>query len=102
MGRKKFDSDQVFNDKCLKTKMKSYNNKITTIFPDKALKEGFECVYLSTIVINSVFKSSKSYYSHALLEEYKFKIREKLVKSFVENDLENKTEEELDFEEKSE
>ena len=32
MKRKKFDSGPVFSDKYLKTKVKSYNNKITTSF----------------------------------------------------------------------
>ena len=47
MGRAKFDSDPVFDDKYSKTKIKSYNNKINTNFHGKATKERFECVCLS-------------------------------------------------------
>lgn len=38
MKRKKFDSDQDFHNKYLKTKTKSYNNKIITNF--KNIKNG--------------------------------------------------------------
>ena len=46
MGRTKFDSDPVFDDKYSKTKIKSYN-KINTNFHGKAPKERFEWVCLS-------------------------------------------------------
>ena len=54
--RKKFDSDLAFASKHLKTKLKSYNNKITTNFHDKAPKERVKCVCLLAMVVDSVFK----------------------------------------------
>ena len=62
--RKKFDSDPVFDKKYLKTKTKSYKGRILTNFNDEVLKEGSECIFLSLIVIDFVFKSNKNYYSH--------------------------------------
>ena len=69
MERKEFDGDLVFADKYLKIK-KSYNKKITTNFKDvennrtKPPKEGIKCVYLSVIMIDSVFKSGNYFKNH--------------------------------------
>ena len=89
MGRKKIDSDLVFDAKYLKTKIKSYDDKITTNFYGKAPKKRYECVCFSAIVINSVFKLCKSYFRQTFLEECKHKIKKKVIKSFVENDRES-------------
>ena len=100
----------MFSDKYLKPKMKSYNNKITTNFKNvknngaKPPKEGSKCIYPPAIVIGSVFKSGKNYYSQTFLEECKES------KSFVADDLESSSDgdsekeeekEEEDFEENS-
>ena len=60
MKRKNFDSDPVFGDKCLKTKVKSYNNKITKNFHGAAPNKGIEHFCLSAIVIGFVLKSGKN------------------------------------------
>lgn len=44
----------------LKAKVKSYSTKITINFHIKVPKGGIECICLSVIVINSVFKFSKN------------------------------------------
>ena len=79
----------MFGEKCLKTKMKSYNNKITTNFHNKVPKNerGVECVYLSAIAIDSVLKSVRNFHSQIFLEECKYKIKEKAIKSFIKEDL---------------
>ena len=59
MKIKKIDSSSVFGDtgnEYLKTKIKSYNNKIITNFHGKLPKEGVECVCLSAVVV-SLFSS---------------------------------------------
>ena len=51
---------------------KIYGGKINTIFHNhKISKEGFHCICLSVILIDSVFKTGKYYYPHVFLEEYK-------------------------------
>ena len=59
-----------------KTKIKSYNNKMTTDCHHKVPKKGFECVCLPAIVINSLFNSGKNYYPQTFLEECKYKVKE--------------------------
>ena len=44
-----------------KSKINFYNNKIP--------KEGPECICLSVILIDSVFRTGKNYYSQGFLEE---------------------------------
>ena len=68
--------DQVFEKKYMKTKIKSYNNTITEDFNGKAPTDGIKWICLSAIVINSVVKLGKNYYSQTFLEECKYKIKE--------------------------
>ena len=55
----------------------------------KPAKEGCKCICLLAIVIDSVFKSGKNYHPQTFLEEFKYKIKEKEIKSFNEDDLES-------------
>ena len=57
------DSQPEYNKKYFKTKIKSYEANINTNFHnDKKSKEGFHCICLSVILIDSVFKIGKTYY----------------------------------------
>ena len=61
---KEFDSEPVCNEKYLTTKIKSYRDKINKNFNDDWMPtEGFHCICLSVILIESVFKTIiPSYY----------------------------------------
>ena len=59
--KKGFDSEPVYNEKYLKTKIKSYEGKITTNFcSDKVPKEGSQYIYLSVILIDAVLEQVKT------------------------------------------
>ena len=74
---KRFDSDSVFNDKYLKTKIKNYEEKIITKFQDdKKPKEGSQHICVMVILIHSVFKIGKNYYLEMLLEDSKDVVKE--------------------------
>ena len=67
-----FDSEPV----CLKAKIKSQNGKINTnIHNNKLSKQGPQFICLSVILIDSVFRTGKSYYSQVYLEECKYVIK---------------------------
>ena len=67
-----FDSEPA----CLKAKIKSYNGKINTnIHNNKLPKQGPQFICLSVILIDSVFRTGKSYYSQVFLEECKYVIK---------------------------
>ena len=54
--KKEFDSEQVYNEKYLKTKIKSHNGKINTNFHNNKIpKEGSQFICLSVILIDFVF-----------------------------------------------
>ena len=68
--KKEFDSNPVYNEKYIKAKTKPYNGKINTNFHNnKILKEGSQCICLSVILIDSVYKKDKNHYPQVFLEE---------------------------------
>ena len=67
----------------MKNRKKSYNSKITTNCYGKVTSKEYECICVSVIVIDSVFKSSKGYQAQKILEEWKTKIKKKETKSFI-------------------
>ena len=53
--------------------MISYEEKINTNFHnDKMPKKDSHCIFLSVILIDSIFKMSKNYYPEVFLEECKY------------------------------
>ena len=71
--KKGFDSKPVYNEKYLETKIKSYQGKMNSNFHDnKTPKEGSQCICLSAILINSVFRIDKNHYPQVYLEECKY------------------------------
>ena len=75
---KEFNSEPVYNEKYLKTKIKSYNGKINANFHNNKIpKEGSQCICLSVILINSVFRTGENYYPQVFLEECKYDVKEK-------------------------
>ena len=60
---KKIDSEPVYGDKYIKTKIESYNNKRNTNFQGENVpKEGCSYKCLSLIALDSVIKIGKKYY----------------------------------------
>ena len=61
--KKGFDGEPAYNEKYIKTKIKSYEGNINTDFHgDKVPKEGSQYICLSVILIDSVFRTGKNYY----------------------------------------
>ena len=88
------NGELAYNEKYVKTKIKSYKWKINTNFHnDKILKEDSHCVCLSVILIDSVLKMSKNYYPQAFVEEYKYIVKEKEVTGHITEDLETYSDE---------
>ena len=78
--KKEFDSKQVYNEKYLKAKIKSYNGKINTNFHNNKIpKEGSQFICLSVILIDSIFRTGKNYYPQVFLEECKYVIKERKI-----------------------
>ena len=73
-----FGSGPVYNNKYLKTEIKSYEGKVNTIFHnDKMSADGSHIIYLSVVIIDSVFKMGKNYYPQLFLGDCKYIVKEK-------------------------
>ena len=108
---KKFDSDPIYKNKYINTKIRSYNNDIKTNFRNNDNKNNklpeknrpYKCVPL--ISLDSIIKINKKYYPQTLLQECVFKLINKKVENIITNiDLdsssqsENESNNELDYE----
>ena len=75
--RKKLFSDSVFGNKYWKIKINYCNDKITANFKNvktnitKPSKKGSKFICKSSIIMCSVFRLGKNYYTHTFLEECK-------------------------------
>ena len=76
------------NDKCLKTKIKSYRDKVNKNFPGRKIpKENASYSCLSLIMLDSVIRVNKKYYLQTLLEECKYKIKKNKMGNSINGDL---------------
>ena len=81
-----FDIAPVYNNKYLKTKIKSYEGKINTNCCDNKVPK---C--LSVILIDSVFRTGENYYPQVFLEECKYITKEKKMPKYISEDIEIST-----------
>ena len=86
-----FESKPVYgdDDKYIKTKIKIYaDNMITNFHNKKMLKEKAPGKCFSIIMLDSVIKTNKKYYSQTRLEECKY-LQEKIkTENYIDDDLE--------------
>ena len=87
--KKELNSEPVYNDKYIKTKIKIYNDKVYTNFQhSKMPKDNEYCACLSVILLDSIFiNSNKGYYPQILLEECKYAIKDWKIINTVNEDL---------------
>ena len=91
--KKGFDSEPVYNEKHLKTKVKFRDWNISVNFHGyKVPKEGFQHICLWVILIDFVFRTARNYHLQVFLEEYIVKKKEIL--KHITGDLEISSDEE--------
>ena len=87
----KFESKSVYgdDDKHIKTKIKSYRDKVNKNFHSKKVpKENSPHKCLSIITLESIIKLNKKYYPQTLFEECKYEVKNKKVENLINDDLE--------------
>ena len=73
-----FDSEPAYNGKHVKTEIEYYAGLINTTFHGgKVPQEGYQCICLSVILIDSVFATGKKFDPQVFVEEYKQIVNEK-------------------------
>ena len=89
-----YESKPVYadDDKYIKTKIKKYADSIVTNFHNKKIpKEKSQCKCLSMIILDSVIKANKTYYSQTFLEECKY-VQEKInIENYIDDDLKSES-----------
>ena len=87
--KKGFDREPVYNEKYIKTEIKSYEEKINANFQIfKVPKKGSQYICLSVILIDSVFRTGKNYYPQVFLEECKYVVKVKKLAKYIIKDTE--------------
>ena len=97
--KKGSNSELVYNNKYIKTKIKIYNDKVYTNFQhNKMPKDNEYCACLSVILLDSIFvNSNKEYYPQIFLEERKYAIKDRKIVNTITEDLRlNKSDDETD------
>ena len=104
---KRFNSEPVYGNKYIKTKIKSYNNDIRTNFHGegnsrKVPKESCTYKCFSLISLDSVIQMGKKYYPQTLLEECKYKLTKKKIEDLITNDFDSSSESDSESDSESE
>ena len=87
--KKQYDNEPVYNEKYLKAKVKSYNEKINTNFHEKKItNKGSHVICLSVGLIDSIFRVGKNYYPQVFLEDCKYVVKKKKIPKYIIDDLE--------------
>ena len=83
----KFHSQPIYDDKYIKTKVKTFNNMINTLFlGDEIPKERIHYVCIAAICIESVLRVDKKNYPQVYLEQCKYKTRKRKLVDFIDDD----------------
>ena len=83
----KFYSEPIYDDKYIKTKVKTFSSVINTLFSsDEIPKEKAEHACIPVVSIDSLLRVNKKNYPQLYLEQCKYKTKEKRFKTFADYD----------------
>ena len=80
----RFDSESMYNEKYLKTKIKSYDGKLNINFQDNGVsKERSHWIFSSIILIDVAFKRAENHYPQVFLEKCKHVVKENKIINLI-------------------
>ena len=83
----RLNSDVTYDDKYLKTKVKTFEN-VKTLFSNNIIpKEGVECGCIPCISLDSILKIEKKSYPQIYLKQCKYKVKQRKIKNFIDYEL---------------
>ena len=86
LGGLTFYSEPIYDVSYIKTKVKTFSDIIKTLFDgDKILKERVEYACIACISVDSVLKVDKKNYPQVYLEQCKYKVKKREIKSFIDD-----------------
>ena len=81
-------SQPIYDDKYIKTKVKTFNNTINTLFSgDEIPNERIHYICISAICIDSVLKTDKKNYPQIFSEQCKYKIKKRELVNFIDDEV---------------
>ena len=81
-------SQPIYDDKYIKTKVKTFNGVINTVFADSKIpKERNHYICIAAICIDSIMKKDKKNYPQVYLEQCKYKIKKRKLVDFIDAEL---------------
>ena len=96
-----FDSDPVYgdNEKYIKTKIRTYEDRVITNFQGKKVpKENASYNCIALVGIDCVIRINKKYYPQAYLNERIYRISKNKTENLIKGDLELSSSDESDYE----
>ena len=82
----KLYSEPIHDDSYIESKVKTFSDVIKTLFEgDKIPKERVEYACIARISVDSVLKVNKKNYPQVYLEQCKYKIKKREIKSFIDD-----------------
>ena len=96
----KFHSQPIYDDKYIKTKVKTFNNTINTHFSAGEIpKEKIHYACIAAICIDSVLRVDKKNYPQVYLEKCKYKIRKRELVNFIDDKVDLSSDDSNDLDE---
>ena len=84
LGGIKFHSDPIYDDSYIKTKVKTFSDMIKTFFDGNEIpKERIEYTCIACISVDSVLKVDKKIIHKFFLEQCKYDVKKREIKSFI-------------------
>ena len=84
----KLSSEPIYDGQYIKTKVTTFTEVIKTLFDGKEIpKERVEYTCLVCISIDSVLKGGKNYYLQVYLEQCKYNVKKREMKSFIDYEI---------------
>ena len=80
----RFHSQPIYNDKYIKTKVKTFSGVINTLFSDNKIPKGENHnICIAAICVDSILKMDKKNYPQVNLEQSKYKIKRRKMVDFI-------------------
>ena len=80
----RFQSQPIYDDKCIKTKVKTFSSMINTLFSGNEIpNERNHYICIAAICIDSVLRVDKKNYPQVYLEQCKYKIKRRKTVDFI-------------------
>ena len=80
----RFHSQPIYDEKYIKTKVKTFNNVINTVFSDNEIPKGKNhYICIAAMNVDSIMKLYKKNYPQVYLEQCKYKIKKRKLLDFI-------------------